>query len=475
MRSPRVHAVIWPFLSIFLASAVGAEGVPPRTLIIALDAVPYRTVAHLTDPARGDDALFPGMHEPVPVISTFPSTTSLAFAGLLEPVGLNKSPGYEARFYDWQRGKVRGGGLISYNKIEFPWREFWDWSIHGAFSKMVSSARPTRASYRSIRRSLNAFAESDDETFFVYYTTTDIVSHLESPPGLEPVLRRLDEELRRLRAENPDRPFRTVLFSDHGMDGGKPLSNVRKGVRRALRQAGYRPAKRLRHENHVVFVPFGLVSSFVVFTRPELGPKVAEVIGNVEGVHFCVTPEGGDTWHLESGEGRAKILRRQNAGTVHWAYEAEDGDPLKLLPVARELATSRSRATRVSATHVAAEDEADDTFFTDDTWFEATRDGEYPDPFYRIARGFDLVENTATAICSLEPGYMYGAKSTVIASLLSVGRLKWTHGALDRDASLGFLMTDAADWERPEGALRFNEALVPFVDGDEAETALAHE
>lgn len=427
---------------------------PPRTrlLFIGLDAVPYRTVERLSDPALGDAALFRGLRGPVPLISTFPSTTSLAFAGILEPFGLEKSPGYEAKFFDWDAGQIRGGGLISYNQIKFPWREFWDWRMHGLGRKAVSGARPVKTTYRSIRQSLAAFAASDDEVFYIYYTTTDLVSHLKSPPGLEPVLRRLDESLRELRERQPERPFRVVLFSDHGMAGGEPLVNVRRGVTRALKRAGYHPARHLRQANHVVFVPFGLVSSFVAFTRESTREEVAAVLAGVEGVHVCATPAvAGDGWKVISN-GASALIRRTAGGPGSqelWSYEPLDGDPLELAPVVERL---RQRAHDAHA-----------TAFPDHWWLEATREQENPDPLYRIVRGFDLVENPATVICGTRPGYMYGACSTELASRLTVGRLRWTHGALGKEASLGFVMSDVEAWEVPSGPVRFNEALLPFL------------
>jgi hypothetical protein len=446
LRRPLVLLALPPLL---LLGGLEAQE-PPRLLFIGLDAVPFRTVERLSDPALGDAALFRGLRGPVPLISTFPSTTSLAFAGILEPLGLQKSPGYEAKFFDWDQGRVRGGGLISYNRIKFPWREFWDWKMRGLGRKLVSGARPVKTTYRSIRQSLAAFAAGDDDVFFIYYTTTDLVAHLDSPPGLEPVLRRLDEGLRELRRRPGARPFRVVLFSDHGMDGGEPLVNVRQGVKRALKDAGYHPARRLRHADHVVFVPFGLVSSFVAFTRDEVREKVAEVMAAAEGVHVCATPAtSGDGVRVFGGGASALVRRTGPEGQELWSYEPLDGDPLELAPVVAGL---RRRAH---------DDQA--AAFPDRWWLEATRERENPDPLYRIVRGFDLVENPASVICGTRPGFMYGACSTELASRLSVGRLRWTHGALDKEASLGFLMSDVETWEVPSGPVRFNEALLPFL------------
>ena len=47
----------------------GAEAqARPRTLLIGIDAIPYGLAKKLTDPARGDKALFKGLRGPVAVI-----------------------------------------------------------------------------------------------------------------------------------------------------------------------------------------------------------------------------------------------------------------------------------------------------------------------------------------------------------------------------------------------------------------------
>lgn len=441
------------------AETASAATRPPRLLFIALDAVPYTTMAKVTDPSRGEAALFRDLTRPVPLISTFPSTTSLAFAGILEPLGLEKSPGYEAKFYDWERDKVRGGGPFSYDKIDFPWRRFWDWKLHGVVAKVTSGARPVKVVKKNIRRGLEAFAASDKQVYFLYFTTTDIVSHLKGPDGLDPLLALLDESIAELREETD--PFQVVLFSDHGMDGGKPLRNILRPLKRALRGEGFKVKRKLKTENHVVFVPFGLVSSFVAFTRPGHEVEVARILGKVDGIDICAAREARDdaaktahskttSWRVLGPAGEARIvLERRGDERSHddlYTYERIEGDPLDLAEIVERLG---------------------DPTQSDGAWLDATRTRAKPDPLYRIVRGFDIVENSASILCGLAKGSMYGSLGTEFASRLSVGRLKWTHGALHRDASLGFVMSDVPGWVPPSSPVRFDEALPPFATGYE--------
>ena len=419
------------------ATALVNEPRPPRVLFIAIDAVPFATMQAFA--SSEESSFLSSLEGPVPLISTFPSTTSLALAEILEPLGVPGSPGYEAKHYNWATNRVGGGGLADYEP--FPWRSFFDWKVEGLLRKALSAIRPVKAARRDIRESLTAFAESEDPIFFVYYDTTDSAGHLRSPNGLIPILADLDRELANLRRESPLDPFWVVIFSDHGMAGGEPLRNVRSGVVAKLREAGFRKRNRIDSGSDVVLVPFGLVSSFVAYAAPGLEEEAAAAIARAEGVDLCVSrvPEG---FRVESIRGRA-LIHRFPSDPPRWRYEWSGVDPLWLGP---DLHLRLSNGGWVN----------------DAAMFAATTEHLYPDPFHRIASAFE-VENPASIVCSVASGYMFGAKLTAFGSRVSVGRLEWTHGALERDASLGFLMSDVPSW-RAIGPVRFDHALVPFTD-----------
>ncbi|HVR29075.1 MAG TPA: hypothetical protein VMS86_06015 [Thermoanaerobaculia bacterium] len=410
---------------------------PPRVLFIAIDAVPYATMQAFA--ASEESSFLRSLQGPVPLISTFPSTTSLALAAILRPLGVPGSPGYEAKHYDWATNRVSGGGITDYEP--FPWRSFFDWKVEGLLRKAISAIRPIKAARRDIRQSLAAFAASDAPIFFIYYDTTDSAGHLRSPRGLVPILTELDRQLSKLRRDNPHHPFWVVVFSDHGMGGGAPLRNTRAAVLAKLREAGFRRRERIDSGTDVVMVPFGLVSSVVAYTAPGREQEAAAAIARAEGIDLCVTraPEG---FHLESVRGRA-LIHRFPSDPPRWRYEWSGADPLGL---GADLHLRLSNGGRV----------------TDAAMFAATAEHVYPDPFHRIASSFD-VENPASVVCSVASGYMFGAKLTSFASRVSVGRLEWTHGALEREATLGFLMSDVPSW-RAIGPVRFDHALEPFTD-----------
>ena len=418
------------------AGAGWAEETAPPTLVIAFDCLPYETAARVADPGRGDERLLAGLRGPVPLISSFPSTTSIAFGGILGPLGLGRSPGYEARFFDRQRRKVVGGMLFSYFRIPFEWREFFDWNRRSPARRMLAAVRPARTTRRWFERAIAAFERSDKSMFFVYNGATDTLAHLAGPEAFEPVLADLEELLAEARER---RSFRAVLLSDHGLAGGEPLGNVFEPVKRALRDAGFRYRRRLRDPRDVALTPFGLVSSFELYTEAGVEPEVARAVVTVEGVDLCVR-RSRDGWVVVNRGGEAEIRRRMTPAGAEWSYRVADGDPLGY----SELAGGSWRGDR--------------------WWLEATASHRYPDALHRLARSFDLVNNPASILCSTGRRWMYGARKTERAARLRNGRLRWTHGALERDATLGFLMSD--DPRLPlDGPVRFDEALAPLAAG----------
>ena len=419
---------------------------PPRLLVLILDSVPYELVLRLTDSERGEEALFQGFERPVPLVSSFPSSSNIAITGMLEPLGVEPSPGYESRFFDVHRNRLRGGGLLTYQLIPFPWRDHFDWRFRSQIRRGFGDLDAAGTSKWEIDAVMEAFLASEKELFFGYVATTDKLAHFEGPEALSPVLEHLDRALKSAAREQPDRPFHTVILSDHGTAGGKPLRNVLRPVQRALGGAGYRTTSNLRMNRDVVFAPMGLVSSVQAFTRPGEEVAVARVLAGVAGVDLCAVPRQGSL-RVISARGEAVLLEVERAQQPGWAYRPLTGDPLAYIPVIAELRKRAGDSTAI--------------WFPDDWWFEATHDHRYPDAPYRLRSGFDLTENPASVICSLDDDSVFGPRLTELAAWIASGPLAWTHGALEREASLGVLITDSPAWRLP-AAVRFDHALLPL-------------
>ena len=415
-------------------AASGQAAEQPPTLVIAYDCLPYETAVRVAGARRGAGGLLGDLRGPVPLISSFPSTTSIALGGILGPLGLGRAPGYEARFFDWRRRKVVGGMLFSYFRIPFEWRDFFDWNRKSPAHRALAALRPAKASRRWFELAIADFQRSDKPVFLIYNGATDSLAHLDGPQAFEASLVELERALVEARRR---REFRVVLLSDHGVAGGEPLRNVFRPVKRALRAAGFRYRRRLVGDRDVALTPFGLVSSFELYTASGREGEVARAVAAVPGVDLCVRRRQ-EGWVVANAAGEAFFSRREGTEGAEWRYRPAGGDPLRLAGL------------------------AGDEWRPDRWWLEATADLHYPDALHRLARSFDLVDNPASIICSTAPSHMFGARKTERASRLTGGRLRWTHGALERQATLGFVMSD--DPRLPlDGPVRFDEALAPLA------------
>ncbi|HET6656224.1 MAG TPA: hypothetical protein VFH57_08220 [Gammaproteobacteria bacterium] len=421
-------------------------GSPPRTLIIGIDAIPYTLAREVV----GDGGRFDGFQGPAAVNSTFPSISYTAWSNLLQPLGSTKPLGYETRYFDADIGKLKGG--LSFAEVPASWKETFDWKMHGLVRTAVAYGLPRRYSIWELKHGLQAFAESASAIFSMYIVSTDGLAHLSGPDGLAEVLAAVDRQLKAFKARHPEMPFNTIMLSDHGIAGGEPLVNCWPAVRREVRGAGFRIRSRLAGDGDVVFNPYGLLTNFVLYSRSARAKVLAEVVAQAPGVDVAVVRDGASAWRIYSSRGEAAVERRRGGKGWLWRYRALNGDPLGYAPLAAAL---RRRANDAGA-----------QWFPDHWWFEVTRRSFYPDALHRLAQSFDLTDTPPSVICSCTPGYMFGGLKTEYISRATIGRLRWSHGALHRDASLGFMMTDLPEWTAPE-MVRAEEALTCLTAAEE--------
>jgi hypothetical protein len=450
-----------PPLASAAPSAPPREGCP-RTLVLLVDAVPFEVARQAT---AGADGLFRELHGPWPVISTFPSSTSIAMGSLFGTLGLEPSPGYEARFYDAESAQVRGGGLFSYHAIPFPWRDgFFHWKTLGTWKKAIGYSHPLKFGRQEVHGAIEAFLASDEPLFLAYMTSTDAAAHLAGPEGLAEVLAAIDGALAEARQASGE-PFRVVLLSDHGVAGGEPLVNTIGPLKDSLRKAGFAPGEAVRDPEEVAVVALGLLSSVALGTHPGEEIAVARAAVQTPGIELCAAqlPADPDRWWVQGAEGGAWIEHHGDG----WRYRPEDGDPLGYAPVVESLLEDHGGLPGSSdgSNGRGSSDGSDglrEAVFPDDAWLAATVDHRFPDALARIRGAFSLVTHPASVVCSTAPGYMFGPARTAFTSRLTKGPLRWTHGALGRGASLGFLLTDIEGYTAAP-ALRATEALAPLV------------
>jgi hypothetical protein len=256
---------------------------PDRTLILAVDGIPYDVFAAIQREG-GFQGFFPASR----MLAPFPSLTDVSFTSMLRTA---PSAAYEDRYYDREAGKLQGGLreriVGDYDELA-PFRAEFDWQSPSTWGGAVFLA-PMRVVEAELLAAAEFIRESEDPELVVYLGAPDGLGHEEGLEALRAHLRRIDEILTGLLAEGAG-SRRVVLLSDHGMsDGG----SRRFDLEGALEAGGYRSTERIEELRDVVVPAFGLIGSIQLYTRCGEEEGVARAIVAGEGADFAVWLEDG--------------------------------------------------------------------------------------------------------------------------------------------------------------------------------------
>jgi hypothetical protein len=422
-------------------------GREPRILLLALDAMPFRVVEEAC--RRG---AFAGWASPSALVAPFPSMTHVSFASLFLPFGVAPSSGYEIHHFDTTANEMVGGSPLTYDENVPSWSEMFDAPGRGLMSKISAYAAPWHSARKDLADIERELLESPRDVVAGYVGATDGILHLQGEESAVKFLLELDVALRDLAVRHLEargRPLRFVLFSDHGC-GSCKLHSAR-GFERLLGEAGLSVSERLDGPEDVVAPTFGLVNYGVLFLRkPDRAAVAAHALIRHEAVELAAWSPAPNVVEVVSAAGHARILWRDEAGAARYAYEEGNGDPLRL-------AGARGRLAAAGLLDA-------DGFAHEDDWLRETAFADYPDPLRRRADALagDRVRSRATVLFSLGPCWSWGWKSALAGAWIRGGRLEGTHGGLDRDSSLGFLLvSDPAS--APPRVVRAGTALAPFA------------
>jgi hypothetical protein len=254
------------------------ESDPPRTVVLAIDGIPYDLFAALQREGRFR-AFFPAAR----MLAPFPSLTDVGFTAIFRTP---PSAAYEDRFFD-RRTNQMGGGLGERLSGEYkdlaPFHAVFDWEPPRFWGGFVY-LEPERVALAELERIAEILERSDEPELVLYMGATDGLGHEEGWDALGPHLRRIDVMLERwLAGGGGDR--RVVLLSDHGLSRG---ATRRFDLDSALASGGFRLSDRLESPRDVVAPAYGLIGSIQLYTTCGTEAEVARAVVNGEGADFAV-------------------------------------------------------------------------------------------------------------------------------------------------------------------------------------------
>ena len=282
-----------------MARAAAPGSRPARTVVIAIDAVPYAVFARLQR-----QGLFREFFPAARMVAPFPSLTNVGYTAILKTAPVL---GYEDKYYDPVGNRIGGGvfdRLMNRYKKVAPFHEVFDWEPPHLWGVTIYYF-PMTVSRAELRRIEEILHSSEDGELVLYFGGTDALGHVRGRKGLEECLRLVDQVVKGfLAAGGAER--RVVLFSDHGTTA---VRSRRIDLEAVLAKSGYRLRSRLEGPRDVVAPAYGLVGAIPLYTRCGEEAAVARAVARAPGVDFAAWREQ-DRVSAVSGDGRPDALDR---------------------------------------------------------------------------------------------------------------------------------------------------------------------
>ncbi|TNF72865.1 MAG: hypothetical protein EP299_09130 [Acidobacteria bacterium] len=433
------------------AVASPPQSAKPRLLFLVLDGIPIRVAAKVYE-----QGAFAGWSRPVPMVSTFPSMTNVAFTAMLARHQVEPIPGYEKRLFKPGPDGSLDGGAVKTRRQPYPWRELFDISNKKVGGEAAAYLTPKSKTWRMISAVEKAVMESNDDLVLAHLGPTDVLVHFRGDEPVEAFLLQLDQRLTDLQQRHLEkfgRPLRIVMLSDHGNTHEKVKTP--KGLRETLLRAGLDPAKKIKEANDVITPTYGVVSYGALYLHPQNAELAARAMAGHESVNLAAWVSGEGEVRMVSREGEAVVRWREGAAGRELAYDAVEGDPLRMSTVVDNM-TSAGVADRHG-------------FATEEDWFENSVWADFPDGPRRVVDSLTgkYVGNSATVMLSLEPDSAWGLGTARFGAYVLGGHLEGTHGGLDRTSTLGFYMANDTQ-VRPRVAIRAEDVLEGWLDEGES-------
>jgi len=203
---------------------------------------------------------------------------------------------------------------------------------------------------------------------------------------------------------------------------------------------------------------FGIVNYLALFLAdPDRAPQAAGALVDHPAVDLVAWRSAADEIEVAHGSGRARLHWSVDGGQRMIGYQPDGTDVLD-----QSDAVERLRSTGCMDERGLARDEE---------WLAASAHTRYPDGPARIIDALtgERIRSRATVLASLGPGWSWGWRSAYLGTLVRSGRLKGTHGGLDRESSLAFLTVSDASTDSDCVAgdhrrlVRADEALADFA------------
>jgi hypothetical protein len=410
---------------------------------LAVDGLSLRTVQDAA--ARG---AFSGPQWKVAkFVTMFPGTSDASWTRILHTP---KIPGYEFEYYDPRSDSLVNSGLAGVGRhlmptvseslsFEAPYLAAFDYRANG-YTHSFEAYRDTWVSLGDSLDNLFFTLEGRAETdsvFTAYLLESDVLGHIATPEDCAKMLSMLADRIEQFRTSHPRRAFHFTLLSDHGMDFAGIQGDHLLDFKDELPKVGITAVRSLagrdpRKEVYAIPVVHTRVTYLALHTHPDLIAEVGSRIARLESVDFTASriaaPAGAPAareWYGLWSEGRLAASFGYVPETSSYVIPASAG----LARFGMPLGFAAGEAFKT---------------VPDEELFERSKDGKYPDLFYRVRTALTDVGVDFPSDVLVSFRTHWGSVGFRLPGGLDAFA-GGSHGAADDAGTLGVLISDERD------------------------------
>ena len=396
-------------------------------------------------------------------IAMFPATSDASWTRIMHA---EKMKGYEIEYYDPEKDRLMNKGFLglakhvlpnfaeSFNFEENYFRSF-DYRANGYLHPLEAYGDTFVALSNSLdnlflllsNRSLNT------QVFSAYLIEYDILGHMQSAADTTEALVGLANRIEQFKRHHKSRNFHFTLVSDHGMDFTPITNDKMVEFNEELGKVGIRSVESLKNhdpktEIYALPVTHTRVTYLALHTHPDLTEEVALRTSRLPSVDLSIGKlttrpwiKGEDLqpfteWYGIWSEGNLALFFGFDP-VKNCYYLPKDFTDFKDFDF-KSFDFKDKNPTNYPRYDISLP--SDTRIFSDKTLFDLTKNGRYPDLFYRTRTGLSKVgvKFPAEVLVSFRPSYVSMGFALGGKDIGTSG----SHGSMERQGTLGTLLSD---------------------------------
>lgn len=420
---------------------VQTEGKKTVYAYIALDGIGHATLQKAM--AQGAFSS-PGWKPSTKFISPFPANSDLGWSRIMRT---EKIPSYDYQYYNSKEDKMYNTGYVGVLKHADPFHSLPAHKVFNYFGNgysdkyLIYQQRPLSYARRLDEIFIRLDGVSETSTIFAgYIPETDTRSHMDSEADIIEMMLQLSEKIDTFKANHRDKEFVFTLFSDHGNDFVHVPVEKMVEYDKEMEKLGITPVLSLTQNDpnealYAIPIVHTRVTYVAIYAHKQNEEIIAEKVSTLESVENIISHASKPEAYTGSQEYEWYAVWKNGVKALSYGFDPVND--MYLLTYTDDYQAFGLEIPFATTELFQA--------ISDDDLFEAIKNSNYPDLFFRTRTALNEVgiEYPASMILSCKTGYAsIGFKIPGGANEIASSSF---HGAIDAAGSTGLILTEEKD------------------------------